>query len=600
MKIKGKINIFASFIFLLAACAMPQLSEDLLTQENQQTEISGDSGTATGLNPAADAENTTETGTLSIDTDTGRTQGVYINEKGLYIDIESIDESSGEVFKCIEAVDIAVLTPPESPEDTPDTAVKAIIVGKREDGLPGIWEIHKDDSIHSPWNEETENRTSVLPDSAERMNYLKNSFGWTYEVAGISDDGKMVIGNAVHEEGFTRGKWTIDPGTTVGVYWRLWKPDADIEYSVSRARVIGIKKAPFPYGHEKRRPDFRSRRLNRLRLFFLDWFETYLTEAESINYDEENEMYLVRGTDQSGTTATAGIDFRRGVLTINQDTEPETGPDLTITSITVPDTSKLPSDIWELGARVSNIDDTADSGESTLKYYLSTDEVLDITEDTLIGSKSIGSIPAGSYIDDVWSTSFSIDVIGTWYIFAVADADSEIEESSEDNNYLSGIVSIISDSSRIVIETFSPTGLYTTYTDTCIAVFDSNGDPAPETPYDDAGALSADDNSNPSHLLYSYIDFPDGLSPGTYYIKVRGSSSNQIGPYGIRIVSEPSTSYSYFTETNPAESPWIDSYESDDSMTDGVPDSPVNIGVGGIYNRALADSDIDWYVLTVN
>ena len=278
--------------------------------------------------------------------------------------------------------------------------------------------------------------------------------------------------------------------------------------------------------------------------------------------------------------------------------------DLEVTTITVPGTAQTTAATWTLGARVSNIDVTTGAGASTLKYYRSADAILDIPGDTYIGSKAIGPIAASSFVDDVWSASYSINQGGTWYIFAVADADSAVAESNEGNNTLSASVDIIFD--RIVIETFSPTGAGDYSTDTYLALFDSAGDPTPLTPYDDTGALAQNDNSNdnPGHIWYSRIDYALGLAPGTYYIKVRGSSFNQIGPYGIRVLAAPSAAYSYFGVTNPASAPpWDDSYENDDPMTGGIPASPLSIRLGvqeNWHNRALVDSDIDWFILILD
>ena len=300
---------------------------------------------------------------------------------------------------------------------------------------------------------------------------------------------------------------------------------------------------------------------------------------------------VVSETDETNNTTSASI-------TVDQ---AGAASDLEVTTITVPGTPQTTTDTWTLGARVSNIDATTGAGASTLKYYRSADAVLDIPGDTSIGSKVIGPIAASSFVDDVWSVSYSINQGGTWYIFAVADGDSEVAESDEGNNNLSASVDIIFD--RIVIETFSPTGVGAYSTDTYLALFDSAGDPTPLTPYDDTGALAQDRLSNPNHNWYSYIDYTLGLAPGTYYIKVRGNASNKTGPYGIRILTDPAVAYSYFGATNPAGTPWNDSYEDDDPMTGQIPTSPLSIRVGvqeDWHNRALADSDIDWFELQLD
>lgn len=608
MKIIQLLLIPAAFVLLFASCALPEDQLSLITQDIEQEASETDTSETTPAvpeieDPAPEPEPAAappETPPV-IKTDPDRSRGVYITEGGVQIDIKSIENSSGEIVKCIEVVDFKIFENPSEIE------VKAVVVGTREDGQPGIWEIHNDDSIHSPLNENTGTRTSLLSESLERQETLRGRHGWSYIVTGISDDGRMAAGYAIHEDGLELGRWIIDPGTTVGVYWRLWNSDGEERFCTGRAKIIGIKDAPYNNRRRFRGRNRFLRLLSRLRLFFFGWYDTYLTMTESIDYEEDEDLYLIKGSDQEDVKSIAAIDFRDGVLSILEDDPGEEYPDLIISSITVPDTVQTSSDTWELGARVSNIDPATDAGTSTLKYYLSTDSVFDTSVDTLIGSKTIGPIAAGSYADDIWSSAYSISAEGSWYIFAVADADSEVTESDEENNTAGGSVLISSDSDRIVIETFSPTGVGDHSTWTHIALFDSSGDPSPETPYDDSDALADNVFSNTTHMWYARIDTDvdmggTGLSPGTYYIKVRGESSGQTGPYGIRVVRDPSTSYSYFGSTNPSASPWDDSYEDDDSTTGGIPDIAFSLTPGGQdsrQNRALSDSDIDWYTLTV-
>lgn len=282
--------------------------------------------------------------------------------------------------------------------------------------------------------------------------------------------------------------------------------------------------------------------------------------------------------------------------------------DLVVASISVPGTLQTTGDTWTLGARISNTDPITDAGTSTLKYYLSEDNILNIHSDPLIGSKGIEPIAAGNFVDDVWSGSYSINQGGIWYIFAVADATFEVTENNEENNILGKSVAIIFD--RIVIETFSPTGKSIDDTDTYLSLFDSAGDQTPGTPYNDSDAMAANWLGNSNHNWYSRIDTDvdmgrTGLAPGTYYIKVRGAISDKTGPYGIRVATDPAAAYSYFGATNPVSDPNTvdDSYENDDPMTGSIPDNPLSIKLNvqeNWHNRTLIESDIDWFILQLN
>ena len=84
-----------------------------------------------------------------------------------------------------------------------------------------------------------------------------------------------------------------------------------------------------------------------------------------------------------------------------------------------------------------------------------------------------------------------------------------------------------------------------------------------------------------------------------YYIRARGRTSAQIGPYAIRALLAPDENYVAWRFTvynNP------DSYEGDDNpKSGGVPNNPVTLGLGlpGRLNRYLIAGDVDWFVLTL-
>jgi hypothetical protein len=71
----------------------------------------------------------------------------------------------------------------------------------------------------------------------------------------------------------------------------------------------------------------------------------------------------------------------------------------------------------------------------TIVYYLSTDDVLDITSDTYIGSSSVASLAAGSphSITNIWWPSVPVQ---SYYLFIVSDYYKKITETDEDNNIL--------------------------------------------------------------------------------------------------------------------------------------------------------------------
>ncbi len=385
-----------------------------------------------------------ETVNLSIETDTSRNQGVYVNEKGIKFDIRSVEYPEGTIVNCVEAIDIAVVNQAEfsGKAQSGDTWVKAIVIGKRDDGNPGAWEIHNDDSIHPIRNRDTGAENSLLFESLDRDEGLRGRFGWVYYATAISDNGKVIVGYAENRHGRGRSRWSVAPGTTVGVYWLLGRPHHGRFFGVSRARVIGILGEPDSDFFKRPRPDFVNRLLryilNKLKLFFFNWLDTYLTIADSVHYDPAEDVYVVSGTDQDGwdAIATIGLD---GTITITP--VGGAGPDLVISSISVPAGQVAENEPWELGATVKNIGDATASG-SALNYYQSGDTALDST-DILIGSSPIPEIDAGASYSVIYSTTYSIPDVGTYYIIAVADAILQVAESNEENNKANRTVTVV-------------------------------------------------------------------------------------------------------------------------------------------------------------
>ena len=285
-------------------------------------------------------------------------------------------------------------------------------------------------------------------------------------------------------------------------------------------------------------------------------------------------------------------------------------PDLTVTAVQAPATPVGAADTWALGATVTNAG-TGDAPATKVTFYLSGDNAFG--SDTLIGSSDVPFLAAGAAADVTYSASYSISAPGTYWIFAVVDPDSTILEGSEDNNRASTKVAV--KYPRVIIDTYKwSSGAFGT-TNTFLSLFDRNGDPTADTsptlwnddaaPYTvDAPPLSIaeDDDGNPTFAQFARIDYSAGLAPGTYYIRVRGYVSTEVGPYAIRVLTDinPLDQYPvewFFAGPNYTDAP----YETDDNpKSGGVPTNPVAISIGQAHNRYLqAAGDVDWFVLTL-
>jgi hypothetical protein len=165
---------------------------------------------------------------------------------------------------------------------------------------------------------------------------------------------------------------------------------------------------------------------------------------------------------------------------------------------------------------------------------------------------------------------------------------------------------------RLVIDTYPP--IIGGVTNTVLELFGAAGDADGGNPWTESDmvpgeALAWDDNGNPDHTFFSRISLDKLLDPGTYYIRVRGSSEGISGPYVLRIVElaagQALPGYIY---PNTIADP--DPFEDDDDpaadwgmISANVPD--IQIGNASYLNRFLdydsanGQGDVDWFRLVV-
>jgi hypothetical protein len=533
---------------------------------------------------------------VSIETDTARGQAVYVNEDGQRFDIVAVGEDGADVA-CAEAIDIAVMDP--EPEASPSAGknasaaplapgLKAIIVGRRADGSFGLWAVHRDDTIHLVLCEGGDRSAPTLPACGDRDGLLDGRMGWRYHVTGSATDGSstIVVGYAVNELGFHRGPWTIEPGTTVGVYWKVARHPRFPFCVVSPARVIGVPDPMWqpPWRRNRHEPIGWQRSL---RLFLKGYFEAYLVMTTGVAWDAARTLFVVPGTDQDGSPAEATIDRsgRIAIAAVQADL-----PDLAVSPLVVPGGLLRTSDTWRLAASVRN-DGAGPASAVVVRFRLSRDAVLDAA-DPVAGEITISSIGPGTSAEALLSDAFSITEPGTRWIFVIADPDGVIEEKREDNNTASASVAVLYE--RLVIDTYKPTGGVGQLgqTDTFASLFGALGEAG--------GVLAEKDNGNPLYPLMARIDYRStaGIAPGTVlYVRVRGNTPSVFGSYAIRLVTsspDPYASTWFFASAgNDA------GYESDDATDNGIPIRPVLLAVGEKLNRSLVPNDVDWVKLVL-
>jgi len=293
--------------------------------------------------------------------DSSRGMAVYVDESGIETLIQS-EEESGNIL-CSEFIDFIPLNKSESTARSVDQSsdyAKALVLGKRSDGFPGLWIVFRSGRVTPVINSDNI-KTSELLNIVEFRQPLSRYFGWTYEALEMikSEDGSEIIitGYAENEAGINSWFYSLDPGTTIGVYWAVTKDEEGL-YHISRAKVIGLKDRFWWQNFRQNidKSDYRSRYrwMWALRMFFSGWFDKYITMPDGLDFGKADGEYKIDGTDQEGDDAFAIVTARK-VLSVEK--EPDTGENQAPYTVVGP----FPS-----------IDYTEDTGDQTFKLEIDT------------------------------------------------------------------------------------------------------------------------------------------------------------------------------------------------------------------------------------
>jgi subtilase family serine protease len=135
--------------------------------------------------------------------------------------------------------------------------------------------------------------------------------------------------------------------------------------------------------------------------------------------------YVLVGADDERTIAETQETNNTRALTLL------IGPDLTVSSFSLPFTVPSGGTVT-ISDAVKNAG-ASDAGASVVRFYLSTNTVLD-TDDQLLGSRAVPALAAGATSSGATPVVIPGGLSGLYYLFAVADATSVVAESSESNN----------------------------------------------------------------------------------------------------------------------------------------------------------------------
>lgn len=141
---------------------------------------------------------------------------------------------------------------------------------------------------------------------------------------------------------------------------------------------------------------------------------------------------MVTPTKQGYTFTPEYFTFSEATSTLNFTGAPLNGCDLTVASVSAPDSGAA-------GSAVSISDSIQNNGNKAatgfyVKYYLSADETIS-TSDILLGQRSVSGLAAGATNNGTKSVVIPAAVTsGTYYIGVIADATNLVAESDESNN----------------------------------------------------------------------------------------------------------------------------------------------------------------------
>jgi len=556
------------------------------------------------------------TGSISVVNDEARGQAVYINESGQRFDVVAPEYDGGPLVKCVSVADFTLVSASSESDALP---VKALVVGTRDDGSPGVWQINTDDTITLPQPEVTADNTArciVGGDMPTLPGSLQSRFGWTFAVDSLSADGQMIVGHAVNRNGVVIGGVPIAAGSTIGVYWRAYPLPFTRFVVVSQPRVIGTFSPPaLPAGWSPH-PNRFTAVLATLKQFFAGTLEAYLskpdTKATVLRTGSiGGYAYSVRGVDQFGEPSFAVIDKSGGVVVTEF-------PDISVTSISVsPDPSK--KGLYGVNATISN-DSLGPASGFTVTYSLvNQGDRSSSVFATLANTTGIGS--SASLADTELVTPPVLDTDATYVI--TANVSFTTPWDTVTNSFTSQPFTVAgnrtsNEYSEIIIDTYVPTSANAGL----MGGFDA------VSLYDSSMRLIDEDlvGNNPDGDAsgFAYIDHKGTLPSGTYYIRVKSRQLTPFdnGAYALRVLTAPQAtehrdlgwyfdadgdntgdsalSYKVLSGgTVSAVALGGGSYEPDDAGPPGVPPkATMNVNQG--LNRFLSSNDdVDWITLVL-
>ena len=177
----------------------------------------------------------------------------------------------------------------------------------------------------------------------------------------------------------------------------------------------------------------------------------YLDAGESQQVNVGIDWPQLGGITQTGNIIIGSNDPDEPTVYVPVTAIPLGMPDLVVQNQNVDPSGIAPGGIVTASCDVYN-QGTATSGESTLRYYLSTNNTYG-SGDIELGSDAVGSLYPGMLSNQEQLLVIpSGTATGIWYILFVADADNQVIESMEDNNVASFMITVQTSSPDLVVQ----------------------------------------------------------------------------------------------------------------------------------------------------
>ena len=154
--------------------------------------------------------------------------------------------------------------------------------------------------------------SEFFPEARQAWNAVRDYKGWSFTPVAASEDGKIVVGNAVHAEGYDKKNVHVDAGTEVAVYWIVGTGRRGRDPHISSPRVLGVPDPDSVTGSRKTKRRIVESLYSTKGLFYLENYSEYMdkvnpdtVDSKTVSYDDETATYKTLGTiGEAGYIAT--------------------------------------------------------------------------------------------------------------------------------------------------------------------------------------------------------------------------------------------------------------------------------------------------------